>query len=163
MPRRVVALALGVAVCVSLSGCSVSGLDFRADDRLTITQPADRTGVTVPFPVTWTLSDPRPNEDSFAVLVDVSPPRPGTPITELLPEDQRNLEACDAACQTAALAARGVLLTSGNEVLIPALPRPTGVSEEQAKRHRITVIALDEEGRRTGELADSVDVDEVFR
>lgn len=154
---------LGAVVLAAVSACSTSGLDFRADDRLTITTPADRSGVRVPVPVAWTLEDPLPSETSFAVLVDVSPPRPGTSIADLLPEDQRNPEACDTACQTAALAARGVLLTSARDVVIPALPRPAGMSDEQARRHRITVIALDAEGRRAGELSDSVDVDEVLR
>ena len=163
MPGRLIALAFGTALVAGTSACSATGLDFRADGRLTITTPADRSGVTVPVPVAWTLSDPRPSEESFVVLVDVSPPRPGTPITDLLPEDQRNPEACDAECQTAALAARGVLLTAADEVIIPALPRPTGMSDEQSRRHRITVIVLDAEGRRSGELSDSVDVDEVFK
>ena len=64
---------LGAVVLAAVSACSTSGLDFRADDRLTITTPADRSGVRVPVPVAWTLEDPLPSETSFAVLVDVEP------------------------------------------------------------------------------------------
>ena len=68
--------------------------------------------------------------------------------------------ACDSACQNDALAARGVYATAGTDLVIEALPRPSGVSAEQARRHRITVIVLDALGRRSGEVAASVVVDE---
>lgn len=160
---RLRSAAVGALTVASLAGCSVAGLDFRADERLTITTPDDRSAVTVPFPVEWQLADPLPRESAFAVLVDVSPPRPGAPITDLLPEEQQNTAACDASCQQDALAARGVLVTSATSIEIPVLPRPTGVSADRARRHTITVIVLDEDGRRVGEVADSVDVDEEYR
>ena len=152
-----------VLAAFALSACSVSGLDFRADDRLTITDPPDRSAVTVPFDVSWTLADQHPDEWQFAVLVDASPQRPGAPITDLLPPSQQNARSCDAACQTAALEARGVYVTDATSLQIPVLPRPTGVSAERARRHTVTVIVLDDQGRRVGEVADSVDVDEEYR
>lgn len=161
--RRLLAALPVLAAVVALSACSITGLDFRADDRLTITTPPDRSAVTVPFDVDWTLSERQPAEQQFAVLVDASPPRPGAPITDLLPPSQQNTSACDAACQSAALAARGVYVTSATSQEIPVLPRPTGVSADRARRHTITVVVLDDHGRRVGEVADSVDVDEEYR
>ena len=119
--------------------------------------------MTVPFDVAWTLDDRLPTEQQFAVLVDTSPPRPGAPITDLLPPSQQNTRACDAPCQAAALEARGVYVTRAASQEIPVLPRPTGVSADRARRHTITVVVLDSEGRRVGEVADSVDVDEEYR
>ena len=45
MPGRLIALAFGTALVAGTSACSATGLDFRADGRLTITTPADRSGV----------------------------------------------------------------------------------------------------------------------
>ena len=54
-------------------------------------------------------------------------------------------------------------VTDATSLQIPVLPRPTGVSAERARRHTVTVIVLDDQGRRVGEVADSVDVDEEYR
>ena len=63
--RRTLAAVL-VLAAPAMSGCALQGLDFRADTRLTITAPPDRATVVVPFPLTWTLDDPRPSESGFA-------------------------------------------------------------------------------------------------
>lgn len=102
------------------------------------------------------------NDKSYAVLIDVSPPRAGAPITDLLPESQQDTSSCDAACQEGALAARGITMTLTSEVEITVLPRRSGLSADRARRHTITVIVLDEQARRVGEVAASIDVDEVL-
>ncbi len=156
--RRTLAAVL-VLAAPAMSGCALQGLDFRADTRLTITAPPDRATVVVPFPLTWTLDDPRPSESGFAVLVDVDPPAPGRAMTTLLPEAQQGA-ACDADCQQKALSARGVTLTRATSLLVSTLPHASGVPEEQARRHRITVVVVDDDGRRVGEVSASVTVDE---
>jgi len=161
--RLVTSLSLGACVAIVASGCGIDGLDFRADTRLSITSPSDRSAVTVPFLLEWELQDPGERDSAFAVLVNVSPPRAGAPITDLLPESQQDRASCDAECQFAALAARGITVTSAEELEFTVLPRRTGMSADRARRHTITVIVLDQQGRRVGEVADSIDVDEVFR
>jgi hypothetical protein len=164
MGRATAIIALSVAAgAVALAGCATQGLDFRTDTRLTIMSPADRSAVSVPFLLEWTLADPGERDRAFAVLVDVSPPRAGAFITDLLPESQQDRSSCDATCQAAALTSRGITVTTADELDIAVLPRRSGLSDERARRHTITVIVLDEQGRRVGEVADSVDVDEVFQ
>ena len=152
---------LGLLVCVPLlSGCAVQGLDFRTDTRLAITTPADRATVAVPFPLAWTLAAQQPHEAGFAVLVDVDPPAPGRAMSTLLPESQQDVASCDAACQQQALEARGVTLTTATSLVIDALPRRSDIPAERAHRHRLTVVVVDSEGRRAGEVSASVVVDE---
>lgn len=155
-------VSLTVCCVVTTAACGVAGLDFRADTRLSIISPTDRAAVTVPFLLDWELRDAGMNDKSFAVLINVSPPRAGAQITDLLPESQQDLASCDAPCQEGALAARGVTMTSASEMEITVLPRRSGLSADRARRHTITVIVLDDQARRVGEVAASIDVDEVL-
>lgn len=159
MRRRAVLVSPLIALVLT-SGCAVQGLDFRADERLAILTPADRSTVVVPFTMAWTLASPQPQESGFAVLVDVDPPAPGRPLTTLLPESQQDAAACDPACQQTALEARGVTLTRATSLVIEALPRRSGIPAERARRHRLTVVVVDDQGRRVGEASASVTVDE---
>ena len=159
MRRRAVLVSPLIALVLT-SGCAVQGLDFRADERLAITTPADRATVAVPFPLAWSLSSPQPHEAGFAVLVDIDPPAPGRALTTLLPESQQDTASCDADCQRQALEARGVTLTTATTLLIDSLPRRSGIPAERARRHRLTVVVVDDEGRRAGEVSASVVVDE---
>lgn len=154
-----------IAACVALSatGCGATGLDFRSDNRLSIISPADRAEVAVPFLLQWRLRDPGDQDSAFAVLVDVSPPRAGASIIELLPPSQQDVATCDRTCQSQALLARGVTVTSADSLEVTVLPRRSGLSADRARRHTITIIVLDDQDRRVGEVAAAIDVDEVFR
>ncbi|MBI4932731.1 MAG: hypothetical protein HY828_02560 [Actinobacteria bacterium] len=158
MSARRARLAL-VAVAVGLSGCATGDLSFRQDVRLSIVDPADRSDVAQPFEVRWTLRDPRPNELQFAMLVDQRPPRPGQSIESLLPDEVRDSTRCDAACRTAALAARGVTVTTDTASVVERLARRHGVSAERRRRHEVSVIVLDADLRRVGEAIAVVEVD----
>lgn len=157
-PLRVV-----LACSLALAACSVDGLAFRQDNRLQVSAPDDRSVVTVPFEVHWTLDDQRDDELLFAVLVDRFPPRPGQSIEALLPEELRRPERCDEDCRVDALLARNVFITDEWSVAVTRLVRRHGVSEEQRRRHEVSVIVLDAELRRVGEVVAWIEFDEAAR
>ncbi|MFN8024588.1 MAG: hypothetical protein U0Q03_23875 [Acidimicrobiales bacterium] len=113
----------------------------------------------MPFEVAWTLDAPRVEERHFAVLVDRFPPRPGTSIESLLPAELREPARCDQACRTAALASRDVFVTDSSDLVISRLPVRHGVSDEQQRRHEVSVIVLDDRLRRVGESVAWIEVD----
>lgn len=118
-----------------LFGCAVDGLAMRQDDRVSITAPGDGDDVTLPVTVRWTADDVDlgPGGLSFGVVVDAALPRPGRPADDT------------------------VLRTRDTSVVLDQL----GSSNRPGGRggHKITVILLDEHGRRQGEGAWRVRVD----
>jgi hypothetical protein len=146
--RRV---ALLLVVALLGSGCGVSGLAFQQDDRLTFVSPDDRTEVTLPITVTWDVEDFDVGDGtgSFAVFVDRAPQPPGKTLAWLARDD----DACrvDDGCPGVEwFAERNVFPTTENELTIERLP-----AEDDGRRelHEVTVVLLDEEGRRVGETA----------
>jgi hypothetical protein len=73
-----------LAAVAWLSGCSLSGLNFREDTRVDVIAPADRSQVALPLTVEWTVRD---FDGSFAVFVDRAPQPPGRSVAWLFRND----------------------------------------------------------------------------
>jgi len=154
LPRGAKAIATGLAAACALllSGCVPQGLAFRVDDRVRITSPADRAEVTLPLTVSWTARD---FSGRFAVFVDRAPEPPGKPLSWVARKDH-SCRAADGCPDEEYLAARGIYSTSDTHITFDQLPRPSNT--KQKERHTITVVLLDQAGKRIGESAFEVDV-----
>jgi hypothetical protein len=154
---------------LTLSGCGLThlqDLNFRVDKRLHFLAPKDRSTVTRPFTVTWTMSDFRvatkgsepPTRDAgyFAVFVDRAPIKPNQTMRSLAGKDQ----ACkvDPKCPDRSyLEGLGVYETTAPMVRLKQIPDVTG-DKERLQHHSITVILMDTAGHRIGESAWELDV-----
>lgn len=156
LPARLSAAALCL---LALSGCSVRDLQFRNDDRLEFSAPAERARVSLPLSVTWSMRDFRPvgldgsdrdDRGVFAVFVDRAPIPVGKDLEWLARDDS----ACrrDPRCPNAGyLAEQGVFVTTRPQVVLERLPQASdGVGDEQ---HYVNVVLLDGTGTRIGESA----------
>jgi hypothetical protein len=144
-------VALAVVVAAVSSACSLSGLAFRQDDRLSFITPDDRAEVSLPVTVRWEVEDFEvgPGAGSFAVFVDRAPQPPGKPLDWLA----RNDESCKLAttCPDEQwYATRYVFPTTATELRIDRLPAR---ADDRREFHEVTVVLLDEQGRRVGETA----------
>ena len=154
---------------LSLSGCGLThlqDLNFRVDKRLHFVTPKDRSTVTRPFTVTWTMDDFRvapqgsepPSRDAgyFAVFVDKTPIKPGKTMRSLVNNDQ----ACklDPKCPDRSyLEGLGVYTTTATSVRITQVTNVIG-DKEKLQHHAITVVLMDTSGHRIGESAWELDV-----
>lgn len=146
MRRAVLAL---VTVALLTGGCGVSGLAFRQDDRLSFVSPDDRSKVTLPVTVQWRVDDFEVGADagSFAVFVDRAPQPPGKPLSWLARDDE-SCRVTDGCPDERWYAERDVLLTTDPEVTIDRLPAR---ADGRREWHEVTVVLIDEHGRRVGE------------
>lgn len=151
-----------LAICVLLlllTGCQVSALQFRNDDRLHFTSPHSRALVKAPFTVSWSMKDftatgldgfTGSHSGAYAVFVDRAP----MPVGRNLKWLARNDAGCkrDPRCPDAAyLSDRGVYVTTHTSITLDQLPAaPDGVGDEQ---HYVNVILIDGTGHRIGESA----------
>lgn len=152
--RRVASAALAVAL---LGACSVNGLAFKQDERVSFVEPGDRDEVEVPLEVRWRATD-LPLGTSYAVFVDRAPQPPGKTVAWLFRDD----DACerDPSCPNEEfLAVRDIYLTREPRLTIERLRD----QQEGTRRefHEITVVLLDAKGRRIGESAFSREVQVV--
>lgn len=141
--------ALGAVVSVvalALSGCGSTPLT--ADDRLTITSPAENAEVRLPFRVSWKADGIEGAR--VAVVFDRSPMAPRRPLLSLV--GARDPCRLQPGCPDERwLADNHVHVTDGTEVNVEALPdRRRGRTRDG---HRLTIVLLDEHGRRVGESA----------
>lgn len=157
-PLRTVAAAVAL-----LGGCSTDGLSFRADERVTITQPADRAEVTLPHTFAWTVRDfevtgrtpdARAGAGLFALFLDHTPVAPGTDVDEILSSDDEARCGTDRACRDELLALRGVWVTGDTSLTVD---RVDAVDDRSSDLHRLTLVLVDGRGRRIGESAFSID------
>lgn len=157
LPTRV--LISLIALALSLTACGVNGLSFVQDERVDIVRPGDRDEVQVPVTIEWTVKDfaVGPGAGSFGVFVDRAPQRSGKTLSWLFRGD----DSCKGAdgeklCATPEfLAQRNVFQTSDTEFTIEIVPKLTG-NERRREFHEATIVLLDEQGRRIGEGAWSV-------
>ena len=141
------------------SACGVNGLSFVVDERVDITRPGDRDEARLPVTVEWTVKDfaVGPGRGSFGVFLDREPPRSG----KTLPWLFRGEDSCRGAtgaelCATADfLASRRAYRTSDTHLTFEQIPRLSG-SDRRRQFHEVTVVLLDDDGRRMGEGAWSV-------
>ena len=140
---------------LALSGCSVSGLAFREDDRVDIVEPGDRDEATLPLTIRWTseveVDDGGPY---YAVFVDREPIRPGQSLRALADDACNQTDGCP---DLAYLKDRFVFVTDELEVTIDALPQRGGQRTSADDRHEATLVLIDAEGRRRGEAAYTVE------
>lgn len=131
------------------SGCGWSNLAFRQDDRLRFVTPDDRAEVTLPLTVRWEVEDFEvgPDAGSFAVFVDRAPQPPGKPL-EWLARDDDSCRPSDGCPDADWYALRDVYPTTDQHLTIDQLPAR---SDDRRELHEVTVVLLDEEGRRVGE------------
>jgi hypothetical protein len=149
--RRLPNVAVFVVIAVMSSGvggCSVHGLSFVQDDRVVITEPAGGATISLPFDLEWSSEG---FDGSYAVFFDRPPMRPDRTLLSLVPTQ----DACrtDPACPTVEwLSIRQVYVTHQTALHVEQLPE-LRASNRAADRHEVTIVLLDEEGRRMGEAA----------
>lgn len=160
--------ALVLAGAVLLSGCGIThmqDLSFRVDKRLHFTTPKDRSKLTQPVRLAWTIdgfrvaapgSEP-PSRDAgyFALFVDRTPIKPGQTMRAVADGDrscQRNPKCPDAAY----LAQKEVYTTTDLSMTLPQIPNLSFV-KDKIQHHTVTVVLMDTSGHRIGESAWQLD------
>lgn len=158
--------ALAATCALTFTGCRTSGLAFRTDERVEITTPQQRSEVTLPFELTWTVrdfnitgADGSQLDDAgyFAVLVDTTPMPPGEDLEYYARDDPSCLDAPD--CPDASyLADRSVYLTTKMSFQVTTLTDTRPADRQSAPDdHEIVIVLLDGTSRRIGESAFKVD------
>lgn len=104
----------------------------------------------LPFTLDWTARD---FNGDFAIFFDRSPMRPGQTLRALVPED----DECrtEPGCPDAAWLADHfmyVYVTSDTSLEVDRLPDGR-VNDRDKDRHDVTIVLLDDAGRRVGESA----------
>lgn len=163
MPSRVRVMVAGTALITLIGvlvGCGVRSLNFRQDDRVTITSPAERSQVEPPVTVAWTVEnfeivgrDGSRREDAgyFGLLLDRPPPPPGRTQEWLIREDL--VCEADPECPNEEyLAQRGIHSTQETELTIESIPDPNP-SLDRREFHQVTIVLLNGRGQRIGESA----------
>lgn len=150
---------VGALIAMSLTSvaCVPQDLAFRQDTRLAFVSPDDGAEVTLPLVLEWTMTDfelrsaEAPAGGSFAVFFDQPPVPPGESLEYVARHDVTCLElpGCPGSRY---LARKGVYVTTKTKLRIKELP-DSGKSATGANRHYATIILLDSEGRRIGEIA----------
>jgi hypothetical protein len=151
--------AAALLLCVLVSACGVSRLQFTNDHRLSFQSPQTRELVRVPLTIRWSMRDFEPvgldgsadeERGAFAVFVDRAPMPVGKDLDWLAKGDrgcQRDPRCPDAKY----LADRGVYVTTATSLTLDVLPAaPDGVGDEQ---HYVNVVLVDGTGHRIGESA----------
>jgi hypothetical protein len=154
--RRIVLLA---ALTGLLAGCVPQGLAFKTDKRLSFNSPKDRSTVSLPVTLAWSIKDFQitgPGQGSaggyFGVFVDASPMPPGKPLHWVARKDNACRES-DGCPDEEYLNARGIYTTTKTELVLTQLPRNGSDDEDKRERHRVTIVLLDPSGKRIGESA----------
>ncbi len=144
-----------MGVAVGLGGCSVDGLAFRRDDRLSIDNLPDRSTIELPFELVFSFDDELDPHDphdaaAFAVLVDWTPPPPGETLEGLLDDDP----ACrgDTGCPDGYLERNRISVITDTHFVLDNVPIGTD-RQERRGFHELTIVLVDAEGRRVGETS----------
>ncbi len=159
LSRPLRASGLLLACVLALAGCGAGDLQFRNDDRLSFSSPAERSRVTLPVTVSWSMQDfqavgldgsATEEQGVYAVFVDRAPMPVGKDITWLARDDTSCLR--DPRCPNPTyLSEQGVYVTTTPQVVVDRLPDAgDGVGDEQ---HYVNVVLLDGKGKRIGESA----------
>ena len=158
LPKRAF-VSVVTAWALTLTACGISGLSFVQDDRVDILGPKDRAEVTLPVRIAWEVKDfdVGAGAGSFGVFVDRAPQRPGKTLSWIFRGD----DSCKGAAGRAIcddpdfLRQRNVFQTTDTHLTVDLVPKLTG-QERRRQFHEATIVLLDEEGRRVGEGAWSV-------
>ncbi len=162
MATRTGTAAIVLSLLLLASGCRLDALAFRVDDRVEFVSPENRSTVTLPFDVRWTVEDfdvvgPDGSESDdagfFAVLLDVSPMPPGEGLAYFARDDE-SCRAADGCPDATYLADRRIHTTQATSFTIDALADTRPTDRPSAKDdHEITVLLLNGKGERIGESA----------
>jgi len=140
--RAVVAVA-AVALLVSGSACRTSGLAWREDRRLRIDTPKQNAVVTLPLEVRWHVRDlPKSLQGraySYVLFLDRFPQAPG-----------QTLQHFDAGSKNLTQSRVGIIEAREERHVFTTIPPHDA---RQRDKHELTVILLDDQGRRVGETA----------
>lgn len=137
--------------------CVPKDLAFRQDTRLEFLSPDDGSKVALPVLLEWSMRDfdlrstANPEGGSFAIFLDQAPVPPGKTLDYVARDDSscQELPNCPSAKY---LADKGIYETTKTRLLLRKLP-DVDRSAKGFERHYATVILLDSEGRRIGEIA----------
>jgi hypothetical protein len=149
--RRRRAKRLGAIICLPplLAGCASSGLAFRQDHRLEFTDLQDRDTISLPYTLEFTFDGPMPEPaTAFAVLVDWTPPPPGSTLAGLFDDDA----ACSGplGCPDGYLERNRIHVITEHSLIITDVPATSG---SRADFHEVTIILVDDAGHRVGETS----------
>lgn len=154
---------------MALPACSVSGLAFTQDKRLSIVGPDNHSTQRLPVTVRWTVTDfnvtgpdgnASPDAGYFAVFVDRAPQAPGKAISVLAKNDVR-CKPRDGCPDAQWFSTHHIYPTTAREFVVDSLPAST--KEERDRFHEVTIVLLDGKGNRIGEAAISVEFRVVGR
>lgn len=147
-----------------LSSCGVQGLNFRQDERLEITAPADRSKVTIPVTLTWSVRDfeitgrdgsRRADAGYFGIYVDRAP-QPPEQTQAWLVRDDPNCQGQTSCATRSYLAQLSVYSTTEQRFTIERLAAPTTNAPRRREFHEATIVLLNGRGERIGESAFTV-------
>lgn len=128
---------------------------FAQDRRIEFVSPARNGKVTLPLTVAWKLREGAAvgrDIGSFAVFFDVEPQAPQQPLSRLARGDI-DCERTPGCPDEAYFEQRGIYVTKDTELVVDDLLPLAGVDIEKGDRdvHDVTIVVLDERGRRTSE------------
>lgn len=157
MTRRGAGLGIVFATLVAVApACGVSGLSFVKDNRVDIVRPEDRADVRLPVTVDWTVEDfaVGPGKGSFGVFVDRAPQKSGERLSWVFRGDDacKGSEGRSFCSSDDFLNERFVFETTDTAITLDRIPDRTG-DDRRREFHEVTVILMDEDGRRVGEGA----------
>jgi hypothetical protein len=152
--RRRAILVLLAVVVLATPGCS-GGLLFSQDRRVDIVSPERNGKVTLPLTVRWNLeqgAEVGRDIGSFALFFDLEPQPPQKDLTYLARGDI-DCERTPGCPNTTYFAERGIFVTKDTTFELDDLLPLAGVEIEKGERdvHDVTIVVLDEQGRRTSE------------
>lgn len=154
-----------VLIATLASACGTSGLNFRKDERVTITEPQDRAKVRLPLTVTWTSRDfdvtgrdgsKRPDAGYFGVYVDRAPQPPEKTQAWLARIDQR-CKGVPSCPDEEYLAGINVYGTTKHSFTVQRLPQPPSNAPRRREFHEVTIVLLNGAGERIGESAFTIE------
>ena len=146
--KRAALIGSAVAMVAVLPGCRASGLAFFEDKRVEIVAPAENATTSLPIDVRWTAKG---YDGYFGVLFDRSPMAPNRPLLSLVPDDDpcRQQDVCPTPEW---LAERFIYVTDRTQLRVDTLPDSRN-NDRSKDRHQVTIVLLDQDGRRVGESA----------
>lgn len=147
-------VVLLAAVLLGAPACS-GGLLFSQDRRVEIISPERNDKVTLPLTVRWTLeqgAEVGRDIGSFALFFDLEPQPPEKDLAHLARGDI-DCERTPGCPDTGYFAERGIFVTKQTSFTLDDILPVAGVDIEKGERdvHDVTIVVLDENGRRTSE------------
>lgn len=153
--------ALASFCMVVLVACQ--DLAFREDKRVVILSPEDRSTVSLPVSVSWSVMEFQPvgqdgtqdpSRGSFVVFLDRAPMGPGKDLASLAEND----ESCRSReCPNDEwFRQRHIYVTTETSLELEAVPDTRDRPSERDK-HEVTIVLVNGRGKRIGESAFAVE------